>query len=164
MKMRHVFSTPDLDVARSAMDAARAAGIDDEDILLVARSDIELDSIPGERKEADTHFMAGAVRGAGWGAVAGLIVGLAMYATAIEWHWYGVIGAAFAGALIGAFGAALAGSSLPDPIRVKFDDEIKAGHILVIVDGSSELLRAAEPSITRTGARPLPFDASKAMS
>lgn len=164
MKMRHVFSTPDLDVARAAMDAARSAGIDDDDILLIARSDIELDSIPNERREADTDFMSGAVRGAGIGAVAGVVVGLVLFATSLDWHWYGVVGAALAGAVIGAFGAALAGSSLPDPIRVKFDDEIKAGHILVVVDGSRELLRAAEPSIADTGARPLPFDATKAMS
>lgn len=164
MKMRHVFSTPDLDGARAAMDAARAAGIEDEDILLVARSDIELDAIPNDRKEADTDFMSGAVRGAKWGALVGLVLGLVMFAISDGWHWLSVFGAALAGALIGAFGSALVGSSLPDPIRVKFDDEIQAGRILVIVDGSSEQLRAAEPQIARTGATPLPFDATKAMS
>ena len=76
MKTRHVFSTPDLDTAQAAMAAARHAGIDDEDILLVARSDIELDSIPNDRQEADSDFVPAALRGAGYGGAAGLLAGL----------------------------------------------------------------------------------------
>ena len=64
MKIRHVFSTPDLDSAQAAMNAALEAGVHDEDILLIARSDIELASIPNERKEADTDLMPAALRGA----------------------------------------------------------------------------------------------------
>lgn len=40
MKHRHVYSTPDVP------SAARSAGVGDDCIALVARSDIELDSIP----------------------------------------------------------------------------------------------------------------------
>ena len=47
------------------------------DILLIARSDIELESIPNERKEADTDLMPAALRGAGYGGAAGLLAGLA---------------------------------------------------------------------------------------
>ena len=57
MKSRHVYSTPDLTGARAALEAARGAGVADSDLLLVARSDIELESIPDGRKEADTDFM-----------------------------------------------------------------------------------------------------------
>ena len=165
MKLRHVFSTPDLPSAEAAMDAARAAGIPDDDILLVARSDIEVDSIPNERKEADTDLMPAAVRGAGYGAGAGLIAGLV--AVAIPPLGVTIAGAAaatVAGAVVGCWASALVGSSVPDPIRRKFHDEIEAGNILVVVDGDKQLLTAAEPRIVSAGAVPLPFEATKAMS
>lgn len=165
MKLRHVFSTPDLDAAQAAVDAAREAGIHDDDILLVARSDIELESIPNERKEADTDLMPAALRGAGYGGAAGLLAGLAaIVVTPIGLTLAGAAAMTIAGAVVGCWASALMGSSLPDPIRRKFHDEIAAGRILLIVDGSKELLAATEPQILSTGAMRLPFEASKTMS
>lgn len=165
MKMRHVFSTPDLATAQAAMDAARRAGVHDDDILLIARSDIELDSIPDERKEADTDLMPAAVRGMGLGAGAGLLAGLlAVVITPLGITLAGAAAAAVAGALVGGLGSALFGSAMPDPIRQAFDDQIKAGNILVVIDGPKELLDAAEYDIKQTGAIWLPFEASTVMS
>ena len=63
MKTRHVFSVPDLAAARAAMDAARRAGVADDDISLIARSDIELENIPEERKVVEGDFYPAAIRG-----------------------------------------------------------------------------------------------------
>ena len=164
MKTRHVFSTPDLDTARAAMDAARDAGIADECILLVARSDIELESIPNERQEADSDFVPAALRGAGYGGAAGLLAGLvAIVVTPIGLTLAGAGAFALAGALMGGWASALMGSSLPDPVRRKFDDEIQAGNILIVIDASKEVLTSAEPAIVRAGATPLPFEATTAL-
>lgn len=164
MKTRHVFSTPDLDTARAAMDAARNAGIDDECILLVARSDIELESIPNDRQEADSDFIPAALRGAGYGGAAGLLAGLvAIVVTPIGLTLAGAGAFALAGALMGGWASALMGSSLPDPVRRKFDDEIQAGNILVVIDASKEVLTSAEPAIVRAGGTPLPFEATTAL-
>lgn len=160
MKIRHVFSTPDLASAQAAMDAARHVGVDDHDLLLVARADIELDAIPNERKEADTDMLPAAVRGAGYGGASGLLVGLVAFALPpLGVTLAGVAAAGLAGAMVGCWASALAGASLPDPIRRKFEDEIQRGCILLVVDGSRETLARAEPAIIRTGAILLPFDA-----
>ncbi|MFC3551384.1 hypothetical protein ACFOLC_10220 [Lysobacter cavernae] len=165
MKLRHVFSTPDLDAAQAVMNTARNAGIRDDDILLVARSDIELDAIPNERKEADTDLLPAALRGAAYGGGAGLLAGLAaVVLTPIGLTLAGAAAAAVAGALVGSWASALVGSSLPDPIRRKFDAEIQAGRILVVLDGSKELLTQIEPSLVQAGATPLPYEATKAMA
>src|SRR5690606_6776415 len=76
MKTSHVYTTPDLPAAQKVMAAARSAGVADDDILLVARSDIELDAVPDDRKEADSDMLPAAARGAGMGAGAGLLAGL----------------------------------------------------------------------------------------
>ncbi len=164
MKIRHVFSTPDLDTAREAMAAARAAGIDDDCILLVARSDIELESIPNERQEADSDFIPAALRGAGYGGAAGLLAGLvAVVITPIGLTLAGAGAIALAGAMVGGWASALVGSSLADPVRRKFDDEIQAGNILMVIDASKETLASAEPAIVGAGATPLPFEATTAL-
>jgi anti-sigma factor RsiW len=165
MKLRHVFTTPDLPAAEAAIRAARDAGVPDEDILLVARSDVEMDGIPDDRKEADTDMLPAAVRGAGYGAGAGLLAGLvAIVIPPLGITFAGAAAATIAGAAVGSWASALMGSSLPDPIRRKFHDEIEAGNILVVIDGTKELLTAVEPRIVSSGARPLPFEASKALS
>ncbi|HEY0506345.1 MAG TPA: hypothetical protein VGD42_22915 [Lysobacter sp.] len=165
MKIRHVFSTPDLDVAQAVMSAARNAGVHDDDILLVARSDIELDEIPNERKEADTDLIPAALRGAGYGGAAGLLAGLAaIVITPIGLTLAGAAAAAVAGALVGSWASALVGSSLPDPIRRKFDAEIQAGRILVVLDGEKPFLDGIEPQLVQAGATPLPWESTKAMA
>lgn len=164
MKIRHVFSTPDLDTARAAMRAARGAGIDDKSILLVARSDIELDVIPNDRQEADSDFIPAALRGAGYGGAAGLLAGLvAVVAAPVGLTLAGAGAVALAGSLVGGWASALVGSSLPDPVRRKFDDEIQDGKILVVIDASREELASAEPAIVQAGATPLPFEATTAL-
>lgn len=165
MKIRHVFSTPNLATAEAAMAAARGAGVENDDLLLVARSDIEIQSIPDERKEADTDMLPAAVRGAGYGGAAGLLAGLVAVAVpAVGLTLAGAAAVGLAGAMIGTWSSALMGASLPDPIRVKFEDEIQAGRILLLVDGSEDLQARAEPAIVATGATPLPFESLKAMS
>lgn len=165
MKIRHVFSTPDLDAAQAVVDAARAAGVHDDDILLVARSDIELDAIPNERKEADTDLIPAALRGAAYGGGAGLLAGLAaVVLTPIGLTLAGAAAATVAGAAVGCWASALVGSSLPDPIRRKFDGEIQAGRILVVLDGTREFLAQIEPELVQAGAAPLPYETAKAMT
>ena len=165
MKTRHVYSTPDLTTVAAAMSAARGAGIEDTDLLLVARSDIQLESIPDARTQADTDMMPAAARGAGIGGAAGVLAGLVAIAVpAVGITLAGAAAMGFAGAMLGTWTSALMGSSLPDPIRVKFEDEIQAGRILLLVDGSEEALTLAEPAIVRAGATLLPFESLTIMS
>ncbi|RZA21168.1 MAG: hypothetical protein EOP93_03940 [Lysobacteraceae bacterium] len=165
MKTRHVFSTPDLHTAQAAMAAARHAGIEDQDLLLVARSDIELESIPHKRLEADTDMLPAALRGAGYGGATGLLAGLvALAIPSLGVTLAGAAAVGLAGAMMGCWSSALVGASLPDPIRRKFEDEIKAGNILVVVDGNKELLATAEPAMLHAGANLLPYEATKAMA
>jgi hypothetical protein len=159
MKIRHVYSTTDLDMARAAMNAARDAGVGEECVMLVARSDIELDAIPNNHKEADSDFVPGAIKGMAAGAGTGLLLGLAAVVfTPLGLPLAGAGIAALAGAGIGGFASSLFGSALPDPVRQKFHDEIAAGRILVVIDCTDAVARVAGPAIEATGATLLPFE------
>lgn len=159
MKTRHVYSTTDLAQAREAMQAARDAGIGDDCLTLVARSDIELDAIPNKDREASGDFMHGAIKGVTAGSATGLLLGLAaMVVAPIGITLAGAGIAALAGAAAGGMASSIFGSALPDPVRAKFDDEISAGRILMIVDADEAGHRAADMAIQATGAQRLPFE------
>lgn len=157
MKTRHVYSTNDLDMARAAMSAAREAGIGEDCLMLVARSDIELESISNEHKEADSDGMPAAIKGVVSGGATGLLLGLAAVVSGgITLAGAGI--AALAGAGIGGMASTIFGSALPDPVRQKFDDEIRAGRILVVIDSDDATQQVAGPRIEATGATLLPFE------
>ena len=165
MKTRHVFCTPDLPTAQAALAAARDAGVEDHDLLLVARADIELESIPDDRQEADTDLMPAALRGAGYGGATGLLAGLVAFAIPpLGITLAGAAAIGLVGAMVGTWASALVGASLPDPIRREFESEIQAGSILLVVDADKQLLTAAEPAIVGAGATVLPYEATTAMA
>ncbi|SEI40233.1 hypothetical protein [Frateuria terrea] len=165
MKNRHVFSTPNVESAKTVMQAARAAGIPEDDISLIARADIELEATPEQHKEAGSDFYPAALRGVVGGGAIGLLAGLVAVAIPpIGITVAGVAGLTIAGALTGGWSGALTGASVPDPVRRKFEDEIEAGRILVVLDGDNEVLARAEPALTRAGGTMLPFDRPTALT
>ena len=165
MKHRCVFCTPDLLVAQAAMDAAREAGINDGDISLVAREDIEMQKIPDHRLKEHHDVTPSAVRGIACGGGSGLLLGL--IAVAIPPLGLTLAGAGamvVAGAAMGCWTGALVGFDVDDAISRKFKDEIAAGCILVVLDGDKEKLALAKPFVESTGAFPLAFKAHTALT
>lgn len=165
MKTRCVFSTPDLSAAQSAMHAARTAGVDDEDLSLIARKDIELDKIADHRLVEHNDSSPAAVRGIGLGGGTGLLLGLiAVSVPPLGLTLAGVGAMAVAGAAMGAWTGALVGFDVPDAVSRAFEEQIEAGHILVVVDAEAGQLAAVRAAVEGTGATPLPFEEPSAMT
>lgn len=161
MAHRYVFSTRDLAHARQALAALHMAGIGNDAISLVARSDIELERIPDTLKEADTDAVPAAVRGMGVGGATGLLAGLAAVAFApVGITIAGALAIGAVGALVGGWSSALMGSALPDAVRQQFEDEIEAGKILVLVDAADATKAPAVlDAMEHAGATRLSYDA-----
>lgn len=153
MTQRRIFSASSVKQATDAVAIAREAGAPSEGLSLVARADIELESIPDELKQAETDMKSAALRGAGMGAVAGTLAGL----VAATFPPLGLtlagamIGGGAAGTLVGSWSSALVGASIPEPVRRRFEDEIEAGRILVVVDADEELQSALAPRLAEAG-------------
>lgn len=147
------------------MAAARHAGLDDHDLALIARSDIELEGIPDRRKLAATDFVPAALRGAATGGAVGLLGGVVAVAfPPLGVTLAGAAALALGGAAVGSWTAALIGTTVEDPVRRKFEDEIEAGRILLVIDGKDPALSAADAAVIATGARALPFQTPSTLS
>lgn len=157
MKTRHVYSTPGIGIAAKAIGAARSAGIDDDDIALVARDDISLDRIPDDRKLVMNDFYPAAARGVAAGGASGLLVGMVALITPIGLTIAGVGAMALIGATTGAWVSALVGASVPDEVHRQFEEEIRAGQVLVVIDGQPDPLEHAHHALEGVGARQLDF-------
>ena len=165
MKTKHVFLAPDVPVAAKAVQALRAEGIADEDIALIARSDLEMQAIPEEFRETRTDFMPAALKGALGGGATGLVAGLVAVAIPpLGVTLGGAAAIAAAGAAAGTWSAALMGSALPDPVRQKFEDEIKAGRLLLVVDATEDEHERIESRLQAAGATRLEFEESSGMT
>ena len=153
MSRRRIHSAPDLARAEQAIDAARQAGIEDDKLSLVARSDIEVRDVPDDLKQADTDMVPAAARGAGYGAAAGALAGLA----AATFPPLGLtlagalLGGGAAGALVGTWTGAMVGGALPEPERRRYEEQIEAGRVLVVVDAEETQHAALAPRFAELG-------------
>ena len=165
MKTRHVFVVDSVPVATAAVAAAQRAGIEKNDISLIANSRIEMDNIPDELKNAGTDFVPAAMRGALSGGSLGLIGGLVGVAVpAIGLTVAGVAAVTLIGAAVGTWVTALIGSMVPDEVRRRFENEIEAGRILIVIDETAECMVAVEAALREAGAEQLPYEATSALT
>jgi hypothetical protein len=165
MKKKHVYLARNLEVAAEAVSAARAAGVTEDDLALVARPDIEMEKIPDGYRNASTDFVPAALKGAIGGGGAGLLAGL--IAAAIPGLGVTLAGAAAiaaVGAATGTWSSSLIGATLPDPVRRRFEQEIADGRILVVIDARPEAQAGIDAALVRAGAVPLPFEEPSAMT
>ena len=134
---RRIFAFDSAAAARAAVAHLRGVGVSDKCISLIARSDIELDDVPKELLDASSDLVPALGRGAALGGATGLIAGIvAMAIPPLGVAIGGPVLLAFlaGGAAIGAWSASLAGASVPNDVRRKFEDEIQKGRILLVVD------------------------------
>jgi hypothetical protein len=164
MKTRHVYSTVGMGAATRAIQAAREAGIVDGDIALVARDDIAADRIPDDRKLVMNDFYPAALRGALAGGASGLIAGMVSLVTPIGPVVASIGAMTLIGAAGGAWVSALVGASVPDVVHREFENEIREGKILVVIDGGREALHRAHRELIALGARQLDFHKATALT
>lgn len=134
---RYIYAFDTADAARDAIGTLRQRGVREDHLSLVARSDIEHEKVPERYLDARTDFVPALGRGIAFGAITGLVVGviaMAIPPLGITFSFPALLAFLAGGAAVGAWSSSMIGSAVPDEVRRKFDDEIQAGHSLVVVD------------------------------
>lgn len=157
-----VATFPDMESARSALDALSSAGIEAEDISLLGRAVDEARNDTNTRlrdMEATKEVGKRAGAGAGVGTALGALAGAAAFVIPGVGPVVGtgILGATIAGGVaggsVGGMVGGVAGVSLQDDWDVTFTESIRGGRVLVAVhaadkddvDKAAEVLRDEDP-------------------
>jgi hypothetical protein len=128
---------PDTASARRTMDDLLLLRIEERHIHFVAGPGVSMAGLHEANVLQTTDLVHGAKLGAVIGALAGFVAGWLVqseFVTHHTWQVVTVLGMGAFGALFGAWAASMAGSSMPNTRLRKFEADIAAGRILLMVD------------------------------
>lgn len=166
MKKKHVFIADELAVAERGVAQARRLGIGVDDITVVARDDARLEPLPeGTAEDSPTDFKPAALRGAIGGGSTGLLMGLV--AASVPTMGVTLAGAglfALVGAAIGTWSSALVGAAVPNKVAREFEDHVRNGKVLVVLDVEEDALAQADAAMRQAGLRKAAFEEPTALS
>lgn len=140
---RLYFLLPDLNSATRVVDDLRALAIDSDQIYVVGNDHVQLEQ--AHLHEAGvlhgTAVLSGLTKGMALGGTTGLLAGIAAVTfppAGIVLAGGAVVGMGVLGAGFGAWLGSMLGIAATDPGIQRFEDEIKRGELLMMVDVRAE--------------------------
>lgn len=166
MKIRHAYIVDSVDTAARCVENARLLGIEDKDISVIAREDIELTVVPDALQDsAGTDTIPAALRGMVGGGATGLLCGLvAMMFPGLGVTLAGAAVFSVVGASLGTWSAALMGSAIPSEVHREFEECVKQGKLVIVLDVEQESLERADDLMFAAGARKTGYESTSALS
>lgn len=134
---RLYFLIPNKQTAHKIVSELRGNGVTEDEIHVVAHEKIELDNLPEGNLTHNSDLLPAVERGAVTGAAAGLLAGLAVIAfppAGIIIGTGAVLATTVAGAGFGAWVSGMIGVRLPNTELKEYEDRIRAGELLMLVD------------------------------
>jgi hypothetical protein len=137
MRRRLYFILPDVDSARRTADDLLLARIEDRHMQFLARRGTDLGELHEAGYLTKTDALHGAGVGLGLGALGGLLLGAAVVLFPLEGtqpHPALPFMAVLIGCLLGAWTASMVGAAVPNSRLQRFQRDIEAGRVLLLVD------------------------------
>lgn len=167
MRRRLYFVLPDVDSARRTADDLLLARVEDRHMHFLARRGTDLGELHPAGYLMKSDALHGAGVGLGLGVLGGLAVGAVILFIPIEGtqpHPITVFISMLIGGALGAWISSMVGASVPNSRLKRFDADIAAGKVLLMVDvpfGAveriREIVRARHPEAVPAGqVRPYP--------
>lgn len=144
---------PNIESVKRTIDELLLARVDDRHIHVIAKEGIELEDLPEASFLQRTDFAhaveQGLALGGATGALAGLVAisvptGLVLAGGAV------LLATTLAGAGVGAWAASLRALNIPNTHLKQFEEDLKAGKILMMVDIPKDRVEEIRDRIHRT--------------
>jgi hypothetical protein len=136
--MRRIyFLLPDVDVARKIVDELLLSRIAEKDIHVIAREGTEMADLPEASLAQKSDVIPAFERGIAVGGATGLLAGVAAVTfppAGLVLGGGALLGIALAGTGFGALMSTMIGVSAPNSRHAQFEEAIKNGEILMLVD------------------------------
>jgi hypothetical protein len=134
---RLYFTLPDINTARTVVDELLLKRIDSSHIHVLAREGTALGDLPEASLFQKSDFIPAVERGLAVGGITGLLAGITIVSFPLAGLSLGggaILAAGLAGAGIGAWVSSMIGVDVPNSQIHQFEQAIKAGEILMMVD------------------------------
>ena len=136
--MRRIyFLLPDVDVARKIVDELLLSRIAEKDIHVIAREGTEMADLPEASLAQKSDVIPAFERGIAVGGATGLLAGVAAVTfppAGLVLGGGALLGIALAGTGFGALMSTMIGVSAPNSRHAQFEEAIKNGELLMLVD------------------------------
>lgn len=136
--MRRIyFLLPDVDVARKIVDELLLARIAENNIHVIAKEGTSMEDLPEASLAQKSDVIPAFERGIAVGGATGLLAGVAAVTfppAGLVLGGGALLGIALAGTGFGALMSTMIGVSAPNSRHAQFEDAIKEGEILMLVD------------------------------
>lgn len=166
MKVRHVYATRSIVEGTRCVQTARELGASDDEIGLIASSDTPMDELPANLVEnSPTDVRPAMARGAVGGGAAGLLAGLA--ATVVPGLGLTIAGAGLIGLLgaaVGGWSSALAGAGVPNEVHRLFEQRVKSGEVLLVLDIDEDRADEFDRAMQALGLEQIEYETSSALA
>jgi anti-sigma factor RsiW len=148
---RLYFLLPSVDSATHVVNDLTASGIEKDHIHVIANKSIPLQDLPEAGTAEKSDLIPSVQRGLAVGGASGLLAGLMAVALPVGVLAGGaiVLGATAAGAGIGAWASSMIGISTPNPEIAQFEEAIKQGQLLMLVDVPEERISEIKSLVSR---------------
>lgn len=162
---REYFLVPNIETAREIVKELLLSHVAEKHIHLIARDDIPMEDLPEASLMQKSDFIPALEKGLVGGAYTGLAAGLIVAAfppAGLVLGGGAILALIGAGATVGGMMSALVGVGLPSHRLEKFEEAIKAGEILILVDipqkrvdEIQQLVKKHHPQVEFAGIEPL---------
>lgn len=146
------FLIPNAESARSVVDELLQFGIEWEHIHLVANQNTPLDDLPDATPLETSDFVPSLKRGVSVGGATGLLAGLgalALPSVGLVVGGGALLAGVLGGAGFGTWAAAMIGSSVPNSHIRQFENAIKDGQILMLVEVAENQIEETQQRIKK---------------
>jgi uncharacterized membrane protein len=134
---REYFLVPNIETTREIVKELLLSHVPEKHIHLIANEDIPMEDLPEATLMQKSDFVPALEKGALGGAYTGLVAGLIVVAFPPAGLVVGggaILALIGAGATVGGMMSALVGVGLPSSRLEQFEEAIKSGEILILVD------------------------------
>jgi len=149
---REYFLVPDIELARKIVHELLLSHVEERYIHLIARDDIPMEDLPEATLMQKSDFIPALEKGVLGGAYTGLAAGLVVMAFPPAGMVIGggaILAMMAAGVAVGGMMSTLVGVGLPSGRLEKFEEAIKAGNILILVDIPRQRLNEIQEIVTK---------------